>query len=172
MRFLNFIPSLFVFALISCASTGEKSGKPHDFCLCGPTINAAGEPQCAIWEDTKNSAQGTKVWASQGRSSCEPADCSQLFSGLCQKIQMAATPRPQPPAPSSSCYCDNILMENDKGQVQLYCAAWTEGAKNLIEYYTLDDCSPQRCGQAPFVLAGKACGNGFKAFYPPLLNKR
>jgi hypothetical protein len=172
MRFLKLIPTLFVFALFSCATTGQKSGKPYDFCLCGPTINAAGEPQCAIWDDNKNVGQSTKVWASEARPSCEPADCSQLFSGLCQKIQMSGVARPTPPPAASSCYCDAVLMENEKGQVQLYCAAWADSSKNLIEYYSLEDCSPQRCGQAPFVLAPKVCNNTFKPFYSPLMNKR
>ncbi len=172
MRFLNFIPALFVFALVSCATTSQKSGKPYDFCLCGPTINAEGEAQCAIWDDNKNAGQSTKVWASESRPNCEPTDCSQLFSGLCQKIQMSGLSRPIPQPASNACFCDSLLMENDKGQVQLYCAAWAENGKNLIEYYNLEDCSPQRCGQAPFVMAPRVCNNAFKAFYPPLLNKR
>jgi hypothetical protein len=171
MQLLKFIPALLIFALVSCTTTSKKSGKSYDFCLCGPTLSAAGEPQCAIWGENKNPAQGTKVWASQPRATCEPTDCSQLFSGFCEKIQMSGISRPTPPAATESCYCDAVLLENDKGQVQLYCAAWAEAGKNLLEYYALDDCPPERCGQEPFALAPQLCRNGFKAFYPPLLNK-
>ncbi|HYX35334.1 MAG TPA: hypothetical protein VE954_19735 [Oligoflexus sp.] len=172
MRVLNSILALLAVLLSSCATPTQKSGKPYDFCICGPTISAAGQPHCAVWGDNKNAAPNVKVWASEPRPSCEPTDCSQLFSPVCQKIQMSGLGRPTPPAPTNSCFCDAVLLENDKGQVQLACAAWAEGSKNLIEYYNLEDCSPQRCGEAPFVLAPKVCSNTFKAFYPPLLNKR
>jgi hypothetical protein len=171
MRFLKLIPILLALTFMSCATSGGKS-KPYDFCICGPTVDTEGQAHCAIWGENKNAAQGTKVWASEARKTCEPKDCSELFSGSCQRIQMSGLSRPTLPQAADSCYCDAILMENDKGQVQLYCAAWTDGGKNLIEYYSLDDCSPQRCGQAPFVLAPKLCKNGFKAFYPPLMNRR
>ncbi|WP_141732453.1 hypothetical protein [Oligoflexus tunisiensis] len=172
MQFLKFFPALLVFALISCATSSQKSGKPYDFCLCGPTINAEAEPLCAIWGENSNPSEGTRVWASERRPTCKPADCGQLFSGLCEKIQMSGISLPTPPAATEACYCDAILMENDKGQVQHYCAAWAEGGKNLLEYYALDECTPQHCGQAPFVLAPKLCKNGFKPFYSPLMNKR
>jgi len=172
MRLLKFIATLLAFLLVSCTTTSQKSGKPYDFCICGPTMDVTGQPQCAIWGDNKNTAQNTKAWASEARQTCEPADCSQLFSGLCQRIQMSGLGRPTATAAADSCYCDAVLLENDKGQVQLHCAAWADNSKNLIEYYSLEDCSPQRCNQAPFVLAPKLCKGGFKAFYPPLLNKR
>ncbi len=165
--------SLIGLALFACATTSSKpAAKPYDQCICGPTLSTDGQARCAIWGESKNPAQAIKVWESDTRPNCEAHDCSQLFSKFCQKIQMSAVPKPQAEAPSTACFCDAVLLENDKGQVQLHCAAWAEGSKNLIEYYSLDDCSPSRCGEAPFTRASKLCNNGFKSFYPPLLNRR
>ena len=174
MRFLTLLSTLLALVLPGCVSTppAAPAAKPYDACICGPTISAEGKPYCAIWGDNKNPAQANAVWVSEARENCEPSDCSQLFSRFCQKIQMSGVPRPSPQEPAESCYCDAILLENDQGQVQLNCAAWAENGKNLIEYYPLDDCSPQRCGQEPFALAPKACGNSFKSFYAPLMNHR
>jgi hypothetical protein len=174
MRHLNLLPVLLSFLSISCATSSSQttSGKPYDFCICGPTIDAEGKPYCAIWGENKNPALASKTFASDARASCEPNDCSQLFSKFCQKIQMSGVAKPTPQAAVGSCYCDVVLVENDKGQVTLNCAAWAEGGKNLIEYYNLDDCSPTRCGDAPFNLAPKVCNNSFRNFYAPLLNKR
>lgn len=173
MRFLNFIFALFLPVFIGCTTMGPKpAGKPYDFCLCGPTIDADGKPYCAVWGEGKNPSQANKAFAGESSSSCEPNDCSQFFSKFCQKIQMAGVQKPVPAVPSPSCYCDAVLLENDKGQVQHYCGAWSDEGKNLIEYYALDDCSPQRCLEAPFNLAPKVCNRNFKAFYSPLLNRR
>lgn len=157
----------------SCVSTDEKpelkaGQKPYDTCVCGPLQNSSAEPYCAIWSKTP-AALDRPQKALEGRpgSSCEPADCSRLFSSFCQKIEMAP-PKPQATGanvPISSCYCDAILIENEKGQVHTLCAAWTEGASHLIEYYGLDDCPATRCGEPPFHRAPAVCKGNFKPFY-------
>lgn len=171
MRFLKYIQAFFALLLVSCATTSQQP-KPYDFCICGPTFTAEGKAHCAIWGDNKNPAQNAKVWVSEPRPSCEPKDCSELFSGHCEKIQMSGLSLPVPQAPVESCFCDAVLLENDRGQVTVTCAAWAENGKNLIEYYALEDCSPQRCAEPPFSVAPKLCNNSFKPFYVPLLNKR
>ncbi len=173
MRCLSLFFVLTLGFATSCATTPAKpAGKPYENCLCGPTLDLEGKPFCAIWGEAKNPSQALKVWESDPRANCEANDCSQLFSKFCQKIQMSGLTQPNLPPPSPTCYCDAVLLENDKGAVQLYCAAWAENSKNLIEYYALDDCSPQRCRDAPFNKSAKICSNSFKPFYSPLLNRR
>ena len=173
MRWLTLFFVLSLAFITSCATTAAKpAGKTYENCLCGPTLDLEGKPFCAIWGEPKNPSQAVKVWESDARPNCEPTDCSQLFSKFCQKIQMSGITKPSLPPPSPTCFCDAILLENEKGAVQLHCAAWAENSKNLIEYYALNDCSPQRCRDAPFNKAAKICNNSFKPFYSPLLNRR
>jgi hypothetical protein len=42
----------------------------------------------------------------------------------------------------------------------------------VMEYYTVENCGPQRCAEAPFVKAPRLCKQGFRSFYKPLQNKR
>ncbi|MCX6131721.1 MAG: hypothetical protein NTX25_22005 [Proteobacteria bacterium] len=162
------------FLWLACASqpSPKVNEKPYENCICGPTYDANGNAQCAIWNEGKNSGKATKVWQSQAQNSCEPKDCSLLFSKFCQKIQMWPHPLQTQTTvqDNQNCYCDQLLIENEKGQIQLQCAAWVEGAKQLLEYYSLEDCSPTRCQNPPFQRSAKICGARFKAFYPPLLN--
>ena len=134
-------------------------------------MDANRQVQCAIWGEPKNPNQAHSVWQSESRSSCEAKDCSQLFSKFCQKIQMWPYPDLSlaEDSPIQDCYCDQLLFENEKGQVQLLCAAWFESSKNVIEYYSLEECNPTRCLAAPFHRAAVYCSKRFKNFYPALL---
>jgi|GEM_PF-2596097 hypothetical protein len=165
-----------LFGLASCATTpAPQAQKPYEQCICGPVQNAEGKNFCAIWGATLRSDSPQAVHQGRESPTCLPRDCSQFFSAFCQKIQMAP-PRPastrQAQSPGQPCYCDQTLIENDKGQVQLVCAAWRDGDRNLLEYYSVDSCTPQRCASAPFQHAARQCPGGFRSFYVPFQNKR
>ena len=155
--------------LPACATTTEpvsttKSGKKaYDSCVCGPLLSPEGESHCAIWERSA----ATKILKGEPLATCNPADCSRLFSPFCQKIEMAAqkSPPPLPPEVAQGCYCDLVLHENERGQVKTLCAAWAEGGANLIEYYPLEECPPTRCREAPFRIAKTVCKEVFRPFY-------
>lgn len=145
--------------------------KPYDQCICGPLTDVEQKPFCAIWGSKRRLDAPEPVYQAEPGQSCTPQDCSRFFSRFCKAIQMA------PPAPTKavttaplpkSCYCDQVLIENDKGQAQALCAAWAEGGTHLIEYYALSDCSPERCRAAPFYRAKALCRDNFQSFYPPL----
>ncbi len=159
----SIIASLFPIACVSVDKTSSE--KPYDFCFCGPAENAEGQAFCAIWGEGRDPQQAQKVWQSVQKDQCEPEHCSQYFSKYCKKMQMSGLKITGPRREPQTCFCDSVLMENDKGQVQMYCGAWAENDKYLIEYYSLDSCSPNRCQTAPFYKAAKICRNGFKAFY-------
>lgn len=176
-RFLR-VSLLFLSSLLGmrCASTpSPPAAKAFDFCLCGSAFTEQGELSCAIWgEANQNSGKtGQKTWKNVASPSCGPQECGKFFTPYCQKIQMANLTAKAAPAPSTApCYCDAVLMENDRGQTQLLCAAWLESSPELLEYHTLEDCSANRCAQAPFVLAPKVCAGGFRSFYLPSQNRK
>ncbi len=153
--------------MLACVTPAEnpRKEKPFDFCYCGQAEDSQGVGYCAIWGESNDPGQPQKVWESIKQEQCEPQHCSQFFSKFCKKMQMSALNITGPRTEPQACYCDALLIENDKGQVQMFCGAWADNDKFLIEYYALDSCPPQRCQTAPFYKAAKICKNGFKPFY-------
>lgn len=158
---------LCLFALLSCTTTSKVgSKKPHDFCYCGPMTDADNKLYCAVWGERKRFDTPHKAFAARAQSSCSPQDCSKLFSSQCAAMQMSAqAPTSFPKPTTEACYCDSSLIENDKGQITLVCAAWMEGQTQLLEYYATKDCKPDACKSSPFQIAPKLCPAGFKPFY-------
>ncbi|MBC7662077.1 MAG: hypothetical protein H7249_20470 [Chitinophagaceae bacterium] len=108
------------------------------------------------------------AFASKEQASCSADDCSKNFSSVCERMQMWAYPGQEYPKPSPTpCTCDASLVENDKGQITLVCAAWMNDSKNLLEYYVTKDCNITTCGKEPFQIAPKLCPEGFRAHYLP-----
>ncbi len=160
-----FVALLTLLCLTQCA-TPPKPKKPNEQCICGPLQDLDQKPFCAIWAPASRTDKPQPALKAIAQASCLPTDCSRLFSDSCEKMQMAPAPVASAPGNmNQSCFCDSLLIENDKGQVQNYCAAWAEGASHVLEYYSVETCTPQRCAEAPFVKAPKVCKQGFRAFY-------
>ncbi len=162
-----------VFGCTHTSSSAPPSAeKPYENCICGPLSNTDQEPFCAIWGREKRLDGPQPVYQAEAGSSCLPQDCGRFFSRYCKAIQMAPPlPKVAPVAaalPPKTCYCDQVLIENEKGQALSLCAAWAEGGTHLIEYYALDSCAPTRCKETPFYKAKAICGDNFQSFYTPL----
>lgn len=158
---------LCLFVLVSCThDPKEAKKKPHDFCFCGPMTDSDNKLYCAVWGDRKRLDTPHKAFAAKAQETCTPQDCSKLFSSKCAAMQMSAHPPINFPKPADQlCYCDSSLIENEKGQITLVCAAWMEGQKQLLEYYATKECRTETCKGPPFQLAQKLCPAGFKPFY-------
>lgn len=177
LRLLASLGAVLGLSLVA-ACTHTPSGPPpkaYENCICGPLKDLENKPFCAIWGGTRRLDGPEPVFQAEPGQSCTAQDCGRLFSRYCKAIQMAPAvasaggPTPAPAAPPPrACYCDQVIVEGDKGQPQALCAAWAEGASHLIEYYALPDCAPERCKSAPFVRAKAVCRDNFQSFYVPL----
>lgn len=123
---------------------------------------------CGIWADRKRLDVLHNALKTVEQNTCTPEDCSKNFSDSCERMQMWAYPAVDYPKPAATpCYCDANLIENDRGQIILVCAAWQQDSDKLLEYYVTKECKPETCGQAPFQIAGKLCPAGFRGHYLP-----
>jgi hypothetical protein len=153
----------------SCATSSKgPPKKPYEFCYCGALKGPDNKNYCGIWADRKKLDVPHNALGTQEQGSCTPQDCSKLYSSQCESMQMWAYPAVEYPKPSPTpCYCDASLVENDKGQITLVCAAWMNDSKNLLEYYVTKECNTTTCGSAPFQVAQKLCPAGFRSHYLP-----
>ncbi len=159
----------FGFLASSCSTTSSASKpRPYEFCYCGAMKGPDNKNYCGIWSDRKRLDLPHTALQAHEQATCAPEDCSKLFSSSCERMQMWGYPAADYPKPSASpCICDASLVENDRGQTTLVCAAWMPDQKNLLEYYATKECKPETCGKAPFQIAPKLCPQGFKAHYLP-----
>ncbi len=164
---LTFLFSGLFFLACSTTSSGPPK-KPYEFCYCGALKGPDNRQYCGIWADRKRLDLPHNALANAEQNSCTPQDCSKLFSAKCESMQMWAYPAEDYPKPSPTpCYCDASLVENDKGQITLVCAAWMQDSKNLLEYYVTKECNTTTCTTAPFQVASKLCPAGFRSHYLP-----
>lgn len=169
----NFFRASLSFGLLfllaqGCSTTPKVVKKPYEFCYCGAMKGLDNKNYCGIWADRKKLDVVHNALGSVQQNTCTPEDCSKNFSASCERMQMWAHPAVEYPKPSATpCYCDSNLVENDKGQITLVCAAWQQEGTKLLEYYATKECKPETCGQAPFQIAGKLCPEGFRSYYMP-----
>lgn len=169
----NFIRATFLLVGVSllfqaCATDPKTLKKPYEFCYCGAMKGPDNKNYCGIWADRKRLDIAHNALDTVLQNTCTPEDCSKHFSDSCERMQMWAHPAVDYPKPSNlPCYCDSALVENDKGQITLVCAAWQQDSPKLLEYYATKECKPESCGQAPFQLASKFCPAGFRGHYLP-----
>lgn len=167
-----FRSALFLFALLllgqACATDPKTLKKPYEFCYCGAMKDTDNKNYCGIWADRKRLDVLHNALKTVEQNTCTPEDCSKNFSDSCERMQMWAYPAVDYPKPAATpCYCDANLIENDRGQIVLVCAAWQQDSDKLLEYYVTKECKPETCGQAPFQIAGKLCPAGFRGHYLP-----
>ncbi len=164
----GFFLSLLLIFTQGCATDPKTLKKPYEFCYCGAMKGLDNKSYCGIWADRKRLDVVHNALQSVEQNSCTPEDCSKNFSSSCERMQMWAYPATEYPKPSATpCYCDTSLVENDKGQITLVCAAWQQDGDKLLEYYASKECKPETCGAAPFQIAPKLCPAGFRPYYLP-----
>lgn len=163
-----FYLSLAIGFALSCSTTPKEAKKPYEFCYCGAMKGPDNANYCGIWADRKRLDIPHNALDTVAQNTCTPDDCSKNFSASCERMQMWAYPAVDYPKPSAApCYCDGSLVENDKGQITMVCAAWQQGSDKLLEYYATKECKPESCAQPPFQIAGKLCPAGFRGHYLP-----
>jgi hypothetical protein len=167
LRILS-IHGTFLLLVTACATQPKAVKKPYEFCYCGAMKGLDNKNYCGIWADRKRLDVPHNALGAFEQKSCTPEDCSQKFSSSCERMQMWAYPAVNYPEPSASpCFCDASLVENDRGQITLVCAAWQKDSEKLLEYYVTKECKPETCGSAPFQIAGRLCPKGFQGHYLP-----
>ncbi|MES2744448.1 MAG: hypothetical protein V4655_03430 [Bdellovibrionota bacterium] len=164
----SFLLSSLLIFLGACATDPKTLKKPYEFCYCGAMKGPDNKDYCGIWADRKRLDVPHNALGTVEQNTCTPEDCSKNFSSSCERMQMWAYEPVEYPKPSAvPCYCDSSLVENDKGQITLVCAAWQQDSDKLLEYYVTKDCKPETCGKDPFQIAGKLCPQGFRGHYLP-----
>ncbi|MFW7377480.1 MAG: hypothetical protein ACOH5I_01570 [Oligoflexus sp.] len=164
-RFMLFVLTFLIHACTT-AKAPEVAEKKGADCFCGrPADNAKA---CAVWSaQPADGGEKTKVLQSIDAAECNLQVCNTKFQNVCQSIRLWPFPSIQAKwLPQELCYCDATWVEIDN-KPQIACAAWSPNHPWLIEYYPLDECLPERCGQSPFHLTKRLCPNGFRAFYDP-----
>ena len=150
--------------LFQCATPGETLPKGLAECFCG-TIPDGDDQKCAIWEKTTDLTISQNVLLSTS-GTCTPKICGIMGEEMCNKVVSWTFPanKHREFAVKEPCFCDEVIVTLDDEIFQV-CASWQKDDKHLIEYYSVENCTPDACSKAPFSKSAEICSLGFNAFY-------